>query len=216
VRLRLWNVSDAEIDALGRRGTPLEALPILAPATGYIIEKNIVEGGTIEAGMRLFRIAPLDRVWIYAQLYEADLKVAAVGQMATVSLPTLPGSSLEAKVGYIYPSLDGDTRTGRVRLVLANPGLELRPEMYADVELHVDRGEETVVPVSAVIYAGERRIVFVDHGDGRLTPREIQIGLGNGAYYEVVSGLEPGEQVVVSGNFLVAAESRLASALEQW
>ena len=88
--------------------------------------------------------------------------------------------------------------------------------MYADVELHADRGEETVVPVSAVIYAGERRIVFIDHGDGRLTPREIQIGLGNGAYYEVVSGLEPGEQVVISGNFLVAAESRLSSALEQW
>jgi Cu(I)/Ag(I) efflux system membrane fusion protein len=216
VRLRLWNVSDGEIDALGRRGTPLEALPILAPASGYIIEKNIVEGGTIEAGMRLFRIAPLDRVWIDAQLYEADLKVAAIGQMARVSLPSLPGSSLEAKVAYVYPSLDGDTRTGRVRLVLANPGLELRPDMYADVELHVDRGEETVVPVSAVIYAGERRIVFIDHGDGRLTPREIQIGLGNGAYCEVVSGLEPGEQVVVSGNFLVAAESRLSSALEQW
>jgi Cu(I)/Ag(I) efflux system membrane fusion protein len=215
-RLRLWNVSDAEIDALGRRGTPLEALPILAPASGYIIEKNIVEGGTIEAGMRLFRIAPLDRVWIDAQLYEADLKVAAVGQTATVSLPSLPGSTLEAKVAYIYPSLDGDTRTGRVRLVLANPGLQLRPDMYADIELRVDRGEETVVPVSAVIYAGGRRIVFIDHGDGRLSPREIQIGLGNGTYYEVVSGLEVGEQVVVSGNFLVAAESRLASALEQW
>ncbi|HKE10110.1 MAG TPA: efflux RND transporter periplasmic adaptor subunit [Myxococcota bacterium] len=215
-RLRLWNVSDPEIDALGRRGTPLEALPILAPASGYIIEKNIVEGGTIEAGMRLFRIAPLDRVWIDAQLYEADLKVAAVGQTAKVSLPSLPGSTLEAKVAYIYPSLDGDTRTGRVRLVLANPGLQLRPDMYADIELHVDRGEETVVPVSAVIYAGGRRIVFIDHGDGRLSPREIQIGLGNGTYYEVVSGLEVGEQVVVSGNFLVAAESRLASAFEQW
>jgi len=211
-RLRLWNVSDAEIDALGRRGTPLEALPILAPASGYIIEKNIVEGGTIEAGMRLFRIAPLDRVWIDAQLYEADLKVAAIDQTAKVSLPSLPGSSLEAKVAYVYPSLDGDTRTGRVRLVLANPGLELRPDMYADVELHVDRGEETVVPVSAVIYAGERRIVFIDHGDGRLTPREIQIGLGNGTYYEVVSGLEVGEQVVVSGNFLVAAESQIGRA----
>jgi Cu(I)/Ag(I) efflux system membrane fusion protein len=216
MRLRLWNVSDAEIDALGRRGTPLEALPILAPASGYVIEKNIVEGGTIEAGMRLFRIAPLDRVWLDAQLYEADLKVAAVGQTATVSLPSLPGNNLEAKVAYVYPSLDGDTRTGRVRLVLANPGLQLRPDMYADVELQVDRGAETVVPESAVIYAGARRIVFIDHGDGRLSPREIQIGLGNGAYYEVLSGLEVGEQVVVSGNFLVAAESRLASALEQW
>ncbi|HBZ72126.1 MAG TPA: efflux RND transporter periplasmic adaptor subunit [Deltaproteobacteria bacterium] len=215
-RLKLWNVSEAEIDALGRRGTPLEALPILAPATGYVIEKNVVEGGTIEAGMRLFRIAPLDRVWIDAQLYEADLKVAAVGQTAVVSLPSLPGKTLEAKVAYVYPSLDADTRTGRVRLVLANPDLELRPDMYADIELHIDRGEQTLVPVSAVIYAGEHRIVFLDRGDGRLVPREIRIGLGNGQYFEVVSGLEPGEQVVVSGNFLVAAESRLASALEQW
>ncbi len=215
-RLRLWDISDAEIEAIERRGTPLEALPIPAPASGYVIEKNVVEGGTIEPGMRLFRIAPLDRIWIDAQLYEADLKVAAVGQSATVRLPFLPGNTLEAKVAYVYPYLDGDTRTGRVRLVLANPGLELRPDMYADIELHVDRGEQTLVPVSAVIYAGERRVVFIDRGDGRLVPREIQIGLGNGEYYEVVSGLDAGEQVVVSGNFLVGAESRLASALEQW
>jgi Cu(I)/Ag(I) efflux system membrane fusion protein len=187
-----------------------------APASGYVIEKNVVEGGAIEPGMRLFRIAPLDRVWIDAELQESEFEAVAVGDDALVSLPFLPGKKLEARVAYVYPYLQGDTRTARVRLQLANPGLVLRPDMYANVELKVDRGERLLVPDSAVIYAGKRRVVFVDLGDGRLEPRDVELGLGNGDVHEVVSGLEPGEQVVVSGNFLVAAESRLKSALEQW
>jgi Cu(I)/Ag(I) efflux system membrane fusion protein len=166
--------------------------------------------------MRLFRIAPLGRVWIDAQLYEADVDVVTVGTPAVVRLSSQPGSTLEARVAYVYPTLENDTRTGRARLQLENPDLRLRPDMWADVELRVDRGERLLVPVSAVLYAGRRRVVFVDLGDGRLAPRDVEIGLGNGEVYEVVSGLEPGERVVVSGNFLVAAESRLRSALESW
>ena len=215
-RLRLWDVSDADVEALARRGTPSETLPIRAPAGGFLLEKNVVEGGTIEPGMRLFRIAPLGRVWIDAQLYEADVDVVTVGTPAVVRLSSQPGSTLEARVAYVYPTLENDTRTGRARLQLENPDLRLRPDMWADVELRVDRGERLLVPVSAVLYAGRRRVVFVDLGDGRLAPRDVEIGLGNGEVYEVVSGLEPGERVVVSGNFLVAAESRLRSALESW
>jgi Cu(I)/Ag(I) efflux system membrane fusion protein len=215
-RLRLWDASESEIDALARRGAPFEELPIRSPASGFVIEKNVVEGSAVEPGTRLFRIAPLDRVWIEAQLYESDLELVAVGQVASVTFPYLPGQMLEAKVAYLYPYLEGDTRTARIRLELPNPELQLRPDMYANVELRVDRGERLVVPESAVIYAGPRRLVFLDLGDGRLDPREIEIGIGNGEVYEVLSGLEEGQQVVVSGNFLVAAESRLKSALETW
>jgi Cu(I)/Ag(I) efflux system membrane fusion protein len=215
-RLALWDVAPADVEALVRRGEPLDALPIRAPASGYVIEKNVVEGAAVEPGARLYRIAPLSRVWIDAAVQEADLALVAVGQPARVGLHARPGEHFEASVAYVYPTLDVATRTGRIRIELENPGEKLLPDMYADVELRVERGERLLVPVSAVIYAGPRRVVFVDRGEGRLAPRTIEIGAGNGEVYEVLSGLEAGEMVVSSGTFLVAAESRLASALSQW
>ena len=112
--------------------------------------------------------------------------------------------------------LEGETRPARVRIELANPDFSIRPDMYANVDFQADLGERTLVPASAVLYAGPRRIVFVDLGGGRLRPREVRIGAGNGDVYEVLEGLEPGEQIVLSGNYLVASESRLKSALTQW
>jgi Cu(I)/Ag(I) efflux system membrane fusion protein len=215
-RLALWDIADADVDAVIRRGEPMDALPMRAPASGYVIEKNVVEGGAVEAGTRLFRIAPLDPIWVDAAVQEAELLQVAVGQLARVSLPSNPGVTVEGRVAYVYPTLDAQTRTGRIRIELGNPAHELLPDMYANVELRVDRGERVLVPTSAVLYAGPRRIVFVDLGEGRLAPREIEIGAGNGDVYEVISGLEEGETIVTSGNFLVAAESRLASALSQW
>ena len=214
-RLALWNVASADIDAIARRGEPQEDLPIRSPASGYVIQKNVVEGAAVEPGVLLYRIAPLDRVWIDAAVQESDLGLVSVGQRARVSLPSLPGASFEGSVAYVYPSLDPETRTGRIRIELPNPEHRLLPDMYANVDLRIERGEQVLVPASAVIYAGPRRVVFVDLGEGRLAPRKIEIGAGNGEFYEVLSGLEPGETVVSSGNFLVASESRLASALSQ-
>jgi Cu(I)/Ag(I) efflux system membrane fusion protein len=215
-RLELWNIENADIEAMIRRGEPQESLPIRSPAGGYVIEKDVVEGAAVEPGARLFRIAPLDRVWIEAAIQESELPLVKVGQSARVSLPSLPGVSLAGSVAYVYPTLEADTRTGLIRIVLPNPGGHLLPDMYANVELSVDRGEKLLVPASAVLYAGPRRIVFVDLGEGRLAPRAIEIGAGNGEVYEVLSGLEAGDTVVSSGNFLVASESRLESALSQW
>jgi Cu(I)/Ag(I) efflux system membrane fusion protein len=215
-RLELWSVANADIDAILKRGEPLENLPIRSPASGYVIEKDVVEGAAVEPGARLFRIAPLDRVWIEARVQEADLALVAVGQAARVTLTSFPGVTLEGSVAYVYPTLEADTRTGRIRIELPNPEGKLLPDMYADVELRVERGEKLLVPASAVLYAGPRRIVFVDLGEGRLAPRAIEIGAGNGEVYEVLSGLEAGDLVVSSGNFLVASESRLESALSQW
>jgi len=215
-RLRLWDVGEREIAALEKRGSALETLPVRSPASGVVVEKNVVEGAAFEPGTKLFRIAPLDRVWVEAEIYASDLELVSAGQTATIRAPYLPGRSLEARVAYVLPSLSSESRTGRVRLELENGDLALRPEMFVDVELHADLGPRVLVPVSAVIVSGERRIVFVDRGAGELEPRAVTTGAAGETEIEVRSGLEPGERVVASGNFLIAAESRVESALEQW
>jgi Cu(I)/Ag(I) efflux system membrane fusion protein len=181
-----------------------------------VVEKNVFDGSAVEPGMRLMRIANLDKVWIEAELYEAEIPLVPVGHQAKVTLPYLPEKEFEGKVTFVYPYLDPKTRTGKVRVELANKDVELKPEMYANVALTVSRGERLVVPDSAVIYSGPRRIVFVDIGQDRLKPREIKVGIRSGDYYEVQEGLRAGERVVTSGNFLIAADSRLKSAAEMW
>ncbi len=215
-RLRLWDLDRDQIDEIARSGVLLESLPIRSPAAGYVIDKQVVAGSAVMPGQTLYRLAGIDRVWVEADVYEAELPLVKVGQPATVTLSYLPGKSFAGRVSFIYPYLTPETRTGKVRVTLANPGETLKPEMYANVELAADLGERLAVPVEAVLFAGDRRLVFVDLGKGRLAPREIVLGVRSGERYEVLSGLEPGEVVVTSGNFLVAAESRLKSVLEKW
>jgi Cu(I)/Ag(I) efflux system membrane fusion protein len=215
-RLYLWDVADRDVAAVAKHGAPFEALPVRAPSSGVLVEKNVVEGGAFEAGTRLFRIAPLDRVWVEAEVYASDLALVSVGQSATISAPYLPGRVIEGRIAYVLPSLASETRTARVRIELGNGDLALRPEMFVDVDLQADLGERLLVPVSAVIVAGKRRVVFVDRGAGQLEPRTIQTGASNEERVEVLEGLAEGERIVASGNFLIAAESRIQSALEQW
>jgi Cu(I)/Ag(I) efflux system membrane fusion protein len=215
-RLRLWDVADVDLERLVRTGTPLEHLPIRAPVSGYVIEKNLVAGSAFVPGQRLYRIAPLSRVWIEAEVYEYELPLVREGQAATVTLPYLPGRVFEASVAYVHPTLDPKTRTARVRLELPNPDLVLRPDMYADVSLHADRGERLVVPQSAVLYGGQRSFVFRALGDGRFRPQAVQVGLRSGEQVEILTGLEPGDEVVTSATFLIASESRLRAAMAQW
>ena len=215
-RLRLWNVAEPELDLLEKRAAPLETLPVRAPASGFVVEKDVVEGSSFAAGAKLLAIAPLDRVWIEAEVYGADLPLVSVGQRARISSDRLSGPPLEARVAAVLPALATDTRAGRIRLELENGNLALRPEMFVDVTLDADLGERLVVPKTAVIVNGERRIVFVDAGGGRLEPRPVELGVAGSDEIEVVTGLRPGERVVASGNFLIAAESRVQSALEQW
>jgi Cu(I)/Ag(I) efflux system membrane fusion protein len=215
-RLELWGLSPAQIDRITTSGEPLQSVPFLAPASGYVIEKDVVQGAAIEAGQRLFRIAPLSKVWVQADVYEQDLPHVKVGQKAEITFPYLPGKKYENKIAYIYPALEGMTRTARVRIELPNQELALKPDMYADVRLHIDAGERLQVPESAVIYTGPRRLVFVDLGDGRLEPREVTLGLHAEGAYEVLDGLSEGERVVTGGNFLIAAESRIRSAADYW
>jgi Cu(I)/Ag(I) efflux system membrane fusion protein len=215
-RLSLWDIEDPQIEEILTRGEPQKYLPILSPVGGYVIEKTIFQGATVEPGQVLYRIAGLDRVWIDAEIYESELALIALGQQAEVTLPYLPGRTFQGRVSFIYPYLASETRTGRIRVELPNQGLELKPDMYANVELVSERGERLVVPEEAVLYTGPRRLVFVDLGEGRLRPQEVELGVKSGDFYEVLAGLAEGDVVVTSGNFLVAAESRLKSAVHHW
>jgi Cu(I)/Ag(I) efflux system membrane fusion protein len=215
-RLRLWDVAPAELDRIAREGVALEHVPVRSPASGYVIEKNVVAGSAVAPGERLLRIAPLDRVWLEAEIYESELALVEVGQLVRVTLPYAPGRIWDARVGYVYPMLTDETRTARVRIELPNPDVELRPGMYANVELRAPRGMRTLVPESAVLHAGERSFVFLDLGGGRFRPQRVEVGERSGERVEILAGVEPGQRVVSSGTFLIASESRLRAALEQW
>jgi Cu(I)/Ag(I) efflux system membrane fusion protein len=215
-RLRLWGLDSGEIHAIARRGAPQEYLPVRAPVSGYIVEKEIVAGSAIAMGQRVYRIAPLDPLWIDAEVYEAELAQVRVGMPADVTLTHLPGQRFAAKVAYIYPSLQADRRTARVRLVLANPEGALRPDMFATVVLRTPLGARLTVPESAVLRTGDRNFVFLDLGDGHLRPQQVETGIESDGRVEITAGLEAGQPVVVAGTFLVAGESRLRAALDSW
>lgn len=215
-RLNLLGLSDAQIDAVAAKGEPQESTAIASPASGFVIEKDVVEGASVDAGMRLFRIAALNKVWVEADVYEADLAHVRVGQPANVTLDYLPGRSYDAKVSYVYPYLELGARTGRVRIELANKELELRPGMYASVELASDMGSRVQVPASAIVYTGPRRLVFVDLGAGRFRPKEVRVGTEANGMYEVLEGLKAGDMVATSGVFLIAAEARISTAAKYW
>lgn len=215
-RLRLWDLGEREIERIAETGEPLQYLPITSPVSGHVVEKYVVAGGVVEPGMQLYRIAGLDRVWVEAEVYEAELPLVAEGQVAEVTFPYMPGKRYSARVSFVYPYLDDATRTGRVRLELANPNLEIKPDMYADVLFERTAGEALVVPEEAVLYAGTREFVFMDLGEGRLRPQQVETGLRLGEHVEVLSGLSEDDVIVTSGNFLIAAESRLKLAMEHW
>jgi Cu(I)/Ag(I) efflux system membrane fusion protein len=210
-KLALLGVAASDVRAIADRGAALEQLAVRAPATGVIIDKAVVEGDAVAAGQRLFRIAALDRVWVEADLFAADLARVAPGMAAEVALGDAP--PLAGKVAMIYPYLDAQTRTGRVRIELANPGRALKPDMYASVTFAVPLADRLSVPRAAVVYPGPRRVVFVALAGGKLAPRDVTLGAEAGDRVEITHGLAEGDVVVTSGNFLVAAESRLRGAL---
>jgi Cu(I)/Ag(I) efflux system membrane fusion protein len=181
-----------------------------------VVEKNVVRGSAFTAGQTLYKIAPVDPVWVIAGVYQFELPLVREGMRATVIPPFQGEAARGGVVSYINPYLDPETRTGEVRLQVPNPRGDLKPGMFVDVSLERELGERLAVPESAVLFAGDRRVVFVDLGDGRFAPRDVTLGPKAGDYYEVLGGLEPGVVVVTSGNFLIAAESRIQSAARRF
>ncbi len=215
-RLRLWDIAPRDLERLTATLEVNESIPIRAPISGYVVEKNLVEGGAFGPGERLYRIAPLSKVWIEAEVYESELGRVAVGERATVTLPYLPGRSLEARITYVQPSLDAETRTARVRVEIDNRDLALRPNMYANVQVEAPGVERLVVPQSAVLQAGKQSFVFRVLDEGRFRPQAVEVGQRIGEEIEILSGVQVGDVIVRSGTFLVAAESRLRAGMEQW
>jgi Cu(I)/Ag(I) efflux system membrane fusion protein len=214
-KLKLWDIQEKQIEELEQTGEAKKILSIYSPSKGFVIEKNVLQGQKIMSGENLYKIADLSKVWIYGEIYEYELPFIKAGQMVKISLSYYPGESFKGKITYIYPYLSAETRTNRIRIEVDNSRFKLKPEMYANLEIQVDYGSRLVIPADAVLDAGERKIAFVDKGDGYLEPREIKVGVRGDNVYEVLEGIVEGEKVVTSANFLIDSESSLKAALKQ-
>ncbi|MFB3883304.1 MAG: efflux RND transporter periplasmic adaptor subunit [Armatimonadota bacterium] len=213
-RLQLWDITDADIARLERTGEVRKALTLYAPTTGYVMERMAVAGMQVMPSMTLLRIADLSRVWMDVSIYEFEAPLVQVGQQATLTMDSHPGKAFAGRVAYIYPTVEEMTRTLKARLDFANPGLWLKPGMYANVEIMVPGAEQLALPEQAIIDTGTRKVVFVKQGEGTFIPREVQLGPRSAGYYPVLGGVKEGELVVSSPNFLIDSESRFQAAIE--
>ena len=213
-RLRNWEISAEQISRLRAGGEAQRLLTLRSPAAGVVVDKKAVAGMRFTAGEMLYQVADLSSVWAIADVFEQDIAHLRVGQPATVRINAFPDKVFTGRVAYIYPMLKAETRSVPVRVELANPGGLLRPAMYATLELSASSsGRVLTVPVSAVIDSGVRRIVLVQSGEGRFSPRVVRLGTRAGEHVEVIDGLRAGEAVVVAANFLIDAESNLQAAI---
>ncbi|WP_374483084.1 efflux RND transporter periplasmic adaptor subunit [Zoogloea sp.] len=215
LRLRNWDISEEQIRALAKSGATKRTLTFRSPVAGIVTEKKALQGMRFMPGEALYQVADLSSVWVVADVFEQDIGLIRNGSPAKVRINAYPDKVFEGKVSYVYPTLNAETRTVPVRVELPNPGLQLKPAMFAQLELPVGGRQQVVtVPNSAVIDSGTRQIVLVAHGEGRFEPREVKLGSRSENHIEVLQGIKAGEQVVVAANFLIDAESNLKAALD--
>src|SRR5215472_6264315 len=212
-RLKQWGVSQEELSRLESSGQVEPEVEVYSPVSGFVTERNALPSVAVQPEMRLYTIADLSTVWVQAQAFQSDLARIKVGSPATLTVDTFPGRRFTGRVDFIYPQLDMDTRTAKVRLVFPNSGLQLRPGMFVNVIFKVPMGEQLVIAASGVLQSGMRSIAFVDRGAGYLEPREVLLGTRAGEDFVVLKGLEAGDKVVTSANFLIDSESQLRAAL---
>jgi Cu(I)/Ag(I) efflux system membrane fusion protein len=212
-RLRLLDISVSEIDEILRTGKPRRTLTLYSHATGVVVEKKVVQGQAIAAGAELLAIADLSSVWIDVQLREAEAGLVAVGTAADIEFASYPGRPYKGRVAFIYPTVAEQTRTIRARIAVANADGRLKPGMFGTVHLLTPTRVATTVPRTAIVQTGERTLVFVDMGGGKLVPRDVELGRVVGELAEVLSGLEVGQRVVTSAQFLIDAESNLGDVM---
>jgi Cu(I)/Ag(I) efflux system membrane fusion protein len=191
-RLMLWDISDDQIRTLEETGQPRKTLTLFSPFSGFVLEKMASRGMSVMPGMTLFKLADLSVVWVLADIYEYELPFIRLGQQAAIQLSYIPGETFSGKAVYIYPSLNPETRTAKVRFEVANPRGKLKPEMYANVQIQVRLGQKLAVPEGAIIDTGLRQMAIVDKGDGYFEPREVKVGSKVDEYYEVLRGLKAG------------------------
>jgi Cu(I)/Ag(I) efflux system membrane fusion protein len=210
-RLKLWSFTDQQIAELERRGKAEPVITVYAPSSGIVLKREALPGKYFEPGTTLYELADLSTVWIYADVYESQIADVELNQPAAVTFDAYPGEMFQGTVQYIYPYLNEATRTARVRLELPNPTLKLKPGMFGNVVIRTDQHERLVVPKEAVLDTGLRQIVFLDQGNGIYVPTEVKVGRRSEDKVEVLAGLKEGDRVVISANFLLDAQSKLAS-----
>ena len=216
-KLRFFDVPEAQIAAIEKSRKALKTLPVAAPMSGFVMEKNVVAGQMVDAGMRLYRLADLGIVWVMAQVYEQDLPFVKLGQSAVVKVASLPDREFRGRVTFIYPSVDEKTRTAKVRLEFENPGYFLKPGMFVSTQIRAQLDASAVlVPESAVLRSGEKNTVFVALDGGRFEARDVALGVeAENGMNQVISGLSAGERIVTSGQFLLDSESQLREAIDK-
>ncbi|MCC6530974.1 MAG: efflux RND transporter periplasmic adaptor subunit [Burkholderiales bacterium] len=213
-RLRNWEISERELAQLEREGAIRRTVTLRSPVGGVVVEKPALKGMRFMPGDALYQISDLSALWVLADVFEQDLALVQPGQSARITVDALPGRVFNGRVAFLYPTLAAETRTGRLRIELPNPGGVLKLGMYAGVEIAAGQGSKRLaVPISAVIDSGVRRIVLVQRGEGRFEPREVKLGMRADDYVEVLEGVKDGEPVVVAANFLIDAESNLKAAI---
>lgn len=213
-RLKLWDVSDAQIREIERQGTPSRAMAIFSPISGFVVSKNVSAGQRITPETELYTVADLSSIWVMADLYEYEVSMVQLNQSAVMTLAYNPGKTYKGKVSYIYPDLDKTTRTLKVRLEFPNSDFQLKPDMYANVEIRVDHGSNLSLPREAVLDSGVDQMVFVALDNGVFEPRKVQLGARVGDRFILLDGLKAGDKVVTAGNFLVDSESQLKAAFK--
>jgi len=213
-RLQYWDISDEDIATLERTGRPRKTLTLYSPIDGVVIERMAFRGKKVTPGETLYRVADLSRVWVHGEIYEYEVPLVKLGQTATITLASYPGEAFHGRVTYIYPVVTEKTRTVKVRFEFPNtPDWKLKPQMYAKVELKIPLGKRLVVPDEAILDSGTQQLVFIDKGQGTFEPRQVTIGARVDGATEILSGLEAGERVVTSANFLIDSESQLKAAI---
>lgn len=211
-RLAYWDITDEQIAQIEQTGQVTKTLKLVSPVTGIVLEKDVLEGQRVMPGMRLYRLVDLREVWVEGDVFEQDLQFVRVGSQAHIEVAAYPGEHLMGRVSFVYPVVDVQSRTNRVRVTVANPATRLKPGMFATVFFDAQIGPNVLtVPMGAVVVTGQRNLVFVRDEEGMLGPRDVVLGARAGDRVQILQGLTDGETIVASANFLVDAESRLAS-----
>lgn len=212
-RLKLWDISDAQIKKLDETGEVSRTLTFYSPITGFVMDRKAFPQSSVTPDTELYTVSDLSRVWVNADIFEYEVPFVRAGQRAEMQLSYYPGKTWNGRVAFIYPTVDPTTRTVKVRLEFSNPNFQLKPQMFADVELKINYGNQIVVPEEAVLDSGKEQRVFVVQGNGYFEPRQISTGAKLDGKVVVLSGLKAGETVASSGNFLIDSESRLKGAV---
>ena len=208
-RLKLLGVTNGQIARLEKSGKPGYRLAISSPFSGVVIEKMVQQGQYVAAGELLFNIADLSRVWVELELYENEFSSIRIGQEVEIRSQSSPGSVFTGRIAFLYPFLDPKTRTLKARVEMANPGMKLKPEMFVNAVIKMPLQSAVVVPLTAVIDTGKRQVVWVERSPGVFESRNVQVGQRNSMMVQILSGIESGERVAVSGAYLIDSESQL-------